>query len=65
VFYDHTPRDKESWPVSLCVFRAPLQLSPKHALPWLVLALLGGFITVRVLGYLKGQAEHGNLFVLR
>ncbi len=32
-------------------------------LPWLVLALLGGFITVRVLG-LFGDAmeEHGNLF---
>lgn len=32
-------------------------------LPWLVLALLGGFITVRVLGLFEGaMAEHGNLF---
>ena len=32
-------------------------------LPWLVLALLGGFITVRVLGLFGGaMEEHGNLF---
>lgn len=32
-------------------------------LPWLVLALLGGFITVRVLGLFEGaMAEHGKLF---
>ena len=35
----------------------------KARLPWLVLALLGGFITVRVLGLFEGaMAEHGNLF---
>lgn len=35
----------------------------KARLPWLVLALLGGFITVRVLGFFEGaMAEHGNLF---
>jgi magnesium transporter len=39
-----------------------LQLT-KARLPWLVLALLGGFITVRVLGLFEGaMAEHGNLF---
>ncbi|MBU2060693.1 MAG: magnesium transporter [Bacteroidetes bacterium] len=39
-----------------------LELS-KARLPWLVLALLGGFITVRVLGLFEGaMAEHGNLF---
>jgi magnesium transporter len=32
-------------------------------LPWLVLALLGGFITVRVLNLFEGaMAEHGKLF---
>ena len=32
-------------------------------LPWLVLALLGGFITVKVLGLFGGAMdEHGNLF---
>ena len=32
-------------------------------LPWLVLALLGGFITVSVLGLFEGaMAEHGKLF---
>ncbi|HEX8574807.1 MAG TPA: magnesium transporter [Flavobacterium sp.] len=32
-------------------------------LPWLVLALLGGFITVRVLGLFEGAMEqHGKLF---
>ena len=32
-------------------------------LPWLVLALLGGFISVRVLGLFDGaMEEHGNLF---
>lgn len=32
-------------------------------LPWLVLALLGGFITVRVLGLFEGaMEEHGKLF---
>lgn len=32
-------------------------------LPWLVLALLGGFITVRVLGLFEGaMVEHGKLF---
>lgn len=32
-------------------------------LPWLVLALLGGFITVRVLSLFEGAMEqHGNLF---
>nr|WP_315158070.1 magnesium transporter [uncultured Flavobacterium sp.] len=35
----------------------------KARLPWLVLALLGGFITVRVLGLFEGaMAEHGKLF---
>ena len=35
----------------------------KARLPWLVLALLGGFITVRVLGLFEGaMLEHGNLF---
>jgi magnesium transporter len=35
----------------------------KARLPWLVLALLGGFITVRVLGLFEGaMVEHGNLF---
>ena len=35
----------------------------KARLPWLVLALLGGFITVKVLGLFEGaMAEHGNLF---
>jgi len=35
----------------------------KARLPWLVLALLGGFITVRVLGLFEGAMdEHGNLF---
>ncbi len=35
----------------------------KARLPWLVLALLGGFITVRVLGLFEGaMALHGNLF---
>ena len=39
-----------------------LQLT-KARLPWLVLALLGGFITVRVLGLFEGaMLEHGNLF---
>ncbi|HEY4618536.1 MAG TPA: magnesium transporter [Flavobacterium sp.] len=39
-----------------------LELS-KARLPWLVLALLGGFITVKVLGLFEGaMAEHGNLF---
>jgi magnesium transporter len=32
-------------------------------LPWLILALLGGFITVRVLGLFEGaMLEHGKLF---
>ena len=32
-------------------------------LPWLVLALLGGFISVRVLGLFEGaMQDHGNLF---
>lgn len=32
-------------------------------LPWLVLALLGGFVTVRVLGLFEGaMEEHGKLF---
>ncbi|MCG2612228.1 magnesium transporter [Flavobacterium sp. SM15] len=32
-------------------------------LPWLVLALLGGFISVRVLGLFEGaMLQHGNLF---
>lgn len=35
----------------------------KARLPWLVLALLGGFITVRVLGLFEGaMLEHGKLF---
>lgn len=35
----------------------------KARLPWLVLALLGGFITVRVLGLFEGaMLEHGALF---
>ena len=35
----------------------------KARLPWLVLALLGGFVTVRVLGLFEGaMEEHGNLF---
>jgi magnesium transporter len=35
----------------------------KARLPWLVLALLGGFITVRVLGLFEGAMEqHGKLF---
>lgn len=35
----------------------------KARLPWLVLALLGGFITVRVLGLFEGaMLDHGNLF---
>lgn len=35
----------------------------KARLPWLVLALLGGFITVRVLGLFEGaMAVHGKLF---
>ena len=35
----------------------------KARLPWLVLALLGGFITVRVLGLFEGaMVAHGNLF---
>jgi magnesium transporter len=35
----------------------------KARLPWLVLALLGGFITVRVLGLFEGaMLNHGNLF---
>ncbi|WP_426062586.1 magnesium transporter [Flavobacterium sp. DSP2-3-1] len=35
----------------------------KARLPWLVLALLGGFITVRVLGLFEGaMLLHGNLF---
>jgi magnesium transporter len=35
----------------------------KARLPWLVLALLGGFVTVKVLGLFGGaMAEHGNLF---
>jgi magnesium transporter len=39
-----------------------LELS-KARLPWLVLALLGGFITVKVLGLFEGaMAQHGNLF---
>ncbi len=37
----------------------------KARLPWLVLALLGGFITVRVLGLFESaMAEHGKLFFL-
>jgi len=35
----------------------------KARLPWLVLALLGGFISVKVLGLFGGaMQEHGNLF---
>ena len=35
----------------------------KARLPWLVLALLGGFVSVRVLGLFEGaMLEHGNLF---
>ncbi|WP_366186058.1 magnesium transporter [Flavobacterium ovatum] len=35
----------------------------KARLPWLVLALLGGFITVRVLGLFEGaMLQHGKLF---
>ena len=35
----------------------------KARLPWLVLALLGGFITVKVLGLFEGaMTEHGKLF---
>lgn len=35
----------------------------KARLPWLVLALLGGFISVRVLGLFEGaMEEHGKLF---
>jgi magnesium transporter len=35
----------------------------KARLPWLVLALLGGFITVKVLGLFEGaMLNHGNLF---
>ncbi|TPD68593.1 magnesium transporter [Flavobacterium microcysteis] len=35
----------------------------KARLPWLVLALLGGFVSVRVLGLFEGaMTEHGNLF---
>ncbi|WP_338646619.1 magnesium transporter [Flavobacterium sp. KS-LB2] len=35
----------------------------KARLPWLVLALLGGFISVKVLGLFEGaMLEHGNLF---
>ncbi len=35
----------------------------KARLPWLVLALLGGFISVRVLGLFEGaMLEHGHLF---
>ncbi len=35
----------------------------KARLPWLVLALLGGFISVRVLGLFEGaMMNHGNLF---
>jgi magnesium transporter len=35
----------------------------KARLPWLVLALLGGFISVKVLGLFGGaMLEHGNLF---
>ncbi|MBA4275184.1 magnesium transporter [Flavobacterium sp.] len=39
-----------------------LQLT-KARLPWLVLALLGGFVSVKVLGLFGGaMANHGNLF---
>jgi len=35
----------------------------KARLPWLVLALLGGFVSVKVLGLFGGaMTEHGNLF---
>jgi len=35
----------------------------KARLPWLVLALLGGFVSVKVLGLFEGaMAQHGNLF---
>ncbi|RTY76433.1 magnesium transporter [Flavobacterium sp. LS1R10] len=35
----------------------------KARLPWLVLALLGGFISVKVLGLFEGaMLQHGNLF---
>ncbi|CAN1488392.1 MgtE Mg/Co/Ni transporter MgtE (contains CBS domain) [Flavobacteriaceae bacterium] len=35
----------------------------KARLPWLVLALLGGFVTVKVLGLFEGaMLEHGKLF---
>lgn len=35
----------------------------KARLPWLVLALLGGFVTVKVLGLFEGaMVQHGNLF---
>ncbi|WP_447635669.1 magnesium transporter [Flavobacterium microcysteis] len=35
----------------------------KARLPWLVLALLGGFVSVRVLGLFEGaMTDHGNLF---
>ena len=35
----------------------------KARLPWLVLALLGGFVTVKVLGLFEGaMLNHGNLF---
>ena len=35
----------------------------KARLPWLVLALLGGFVSVKVLGLFEGaMLEHGNLF---
>ena len=35
----------------------------KARLPWLVLALLGGFVSVRVLGLFEGaMVEHGKLF---
>jgi magnesium transporter len=35
----------------------------KARLPWLVLALLGGFVSVKVLGLFEGaMAVHGNLF---
>lgn len=36
----------------------------KARLPWLVLALFGGFITVRVMGIFEGAMEnHGDLFL--
>ncbi len=35
----------------------------KARLPWLVLALLGGFVSVKVLGLFEGaMTQHGNLF---